>query len=160
MDCGTASSSSVTLSHRGAGDGSMLGTARSCWTQTDPIPDSYPVSFDAHVTFEARETIFTLNNGEGKHHPRCREGEKKKELKFLKPHCTAPAQAEVPTLPTTVASPSPWSAQRGMETHPEPQGTPTVSPNVPCIPSCLQANITNRPNVNNKTVAAQGTNYF
>lgn len=56
----------------------MLGTARSCWTQTDPIPDSYPVSFDAHVTFEARETIFTLNNGEEKNHPRCREGEKKR----------------------------------------------------------------------------------
>lgn len=88
------------------------------------------------------------------------KGKKKKELKFLKPHCTAPAQAEVPTLPSTVASPSPWSAQTGMETHPEPQGTPTVSPNVPCTPSCLQANITNRPNVNNKTVAAQGTNYF
>lgn len=25
------------------------------------VTDTYPVSFDAHVTFEARESIFTLN---------------------------------------------------------------------------------------------------
>lgn len=28
------------------------------------VPDPHPVSFDAHVTFEARETIFTLNHAE------------------------------------------------------------------------------------------------
>lgn len=30
------------------------------------VPDSHPISFDAHVTFEARETIFTLKTEKGK----------------------------------------------------------------------------------------------
>lgn len=55
MDGGTASSStgdsSVTLSPRGTGDAAGL---------IPRVPDSHPISFDAHVTFEARETIFAL----------------------------------------------------------------------------------------------------
>lgn len=34
------------------------------------VPDSHPVSFDAHVTFEARETIFTLNHAGKKKSPK------------------------------------------------------------------------------------------
>lgn len=74
MECGTASSStgdsSVTLSHR---EQEMAPG----WEQPFPgspgaaglipqVPDSHPVSFDAHVTFEARETIFTLKMERGK----------------------------------------------------------------------------------------------
>lgn len=34
--------------------------------ETSSVTSSYPVSLDAHVTFEAGEAIFTLNNREGK----------------------------------------------------------------------------------------------
>lgn len=34
--------------------------------ETSSVTSSYPVSLDAHVTFEAREAIFTLKNRERK----------------------------------------------------------------------------------------------
>lgn len=44
------------------------------------VIDSYPVSFDAHITFEAREAIFTLYNREGENQTRCRDGKKEKKV--------------------------------------------------------------------------------
>lgn len=143
MDGGTASSStgdsSVTLSPRGTGDAAGL---------IPRVPDSHPISFDAHVTFEARETIFALKTEKRKITQGVEmRGEKKRELKFLKPHLSIREDK----LRSTRTSPSPWSAQG----NGNPPQTPKVSPDVPCTPPWLQGSTTN----SSRTLAALGINY-
>lgn len=51
--------------------------------ETSSVTSSYPVSLDAHVTFEAREAIFTLKNREGKKQTKCINEKKKKRKKIF-----------------------------------------------------------------------------
>jgi len=55
-----------------------------------PVTDSYPVSLDAHIAFEAREAIFTLNNREGKKQTRCIDRKKRKKVSLASLYSPCP----------------------------------------------------------------------